>query len=92
MMHLTKNLCGDLLGFLGLYEKTKDIQEARKDQHRMKGRDEMQTEDFQGPTSYALTKDENYIFFECLSSRDENGAETDGTKCCHICFYIFMRK
>jgi hypothetical protein len=25
-------------------------------------------------------------------SRDENGAETDGTKCCHICFHIFMRK
>jgi hypothetical protein len=25
VMHLTKNLYGDLLGFLGLYEKTKDI-------------------------------------------------------------------
>jgi hypothetical protein len=23
--------------------------------------------------------------------RDENGAEIDGIKWCHICFYIFMR-
>jgi hypothetical protein len=27
-----------------------------------------------------------------IRARDENGAETDGTKCCHICFHIFMRK
>jgi hypothetical protein len=25
-------------------------------------------------------------------SRDKNGPETDGTKWCHICFHIFMRK
>jgi hypothetical protein len=27
-----------------------------------------------------------------LLSRDENRMETDGTKLCHICFHIFMRK
>jgi hypothetical protein len=34
----------------------------------MKGRDDMHPEDFQGPTSYTLTKEEKEIFFECLSS------------------------
>jgi hypothetical protein len=34
----------------------------------MKGRDDMHLEDFQGPASYALTKEEKEIFFECLSS------------------------
>ena len=24
--------------------------------------------------------------------RDENGADTDGTEWCHICFHIFLRK
>jgi hypothetical protein len=27
-----------------------------------------------------------------ITTRDENGAETDGTKWCHIHFHIFMRK
>jgi hypothetical protein len=27
-----------------------------------------------------------------LRFRDENGAETDGTKWCHICFHIFFVK
>jgi hypothetical protein len=31
----------------------------------MKGRDDMHLEDFQGPASYALTKEEKEIFFEC---------------------------
>jgi hypothetical protein len=34
----------------------------------MKRRDDMHPEDFKGPTSYALTKEEKKIFFECLSS------------------------
>jgi hypothetical protein len=67
-MHLTKNLCVNLLGFLGLYGKTKDTPEARQDSHHMKGQDGMHSEDFQGPASYALTKEEKEIFFECLSS------------------------
>jgi hypothetical protein len=27
-----------------------------------------------------------------VGARDQNGAETDGTKWCHICFHIFIRK
>jgi hypothetical protein len=68
MMHVTKNLSVNLQGFLGLYGKTKDTLEARQDQHRMKRIDGMHPEDFQGPASYALTKEEKEIFFECLSS------------------------
>ena len=30
VMHVTKNLCVNLLGFLGVYEKTKDTTEARQ--------------------------------------------------------------
>ena len=36
VMHVTKNLCVNLLGFLGVYGKTKDTQEVRQDQQRMK--------------------------------------------------------
>jgi hypothetical protein len=68
VMHVTKHLCVNLLGFLGLYGKTKDTPEAHEDQHRMKRRDGMHPEDFKGPASYALTKVENKICFECLSS------------------------
>jgi hypothetical protein len=31
VMHVTKNLCMNLLGFLGVYGKTKDTKEARRD-------------------------------------------------------------
>jgi hypothetical protein len=31
MMHLTKNLCVNLLGFMGVYGKSKDTMEARQD-------------------------------------------------------------
>jgi hypothetical protein len=58
----------NLLGFLGLYGKKKDTPEAREDQQRMKGRDDMHPERFQGPASYGLTKEENEIFFEVLFS------------------------
>jgi hypothetical protein len=34
----------------------------------MKRRDDMHLEHFQGLVSYALTKEEKEIFFECLSS------------------------
>jgi hypothetical protein len=51
-----------------LHGKTKDTPEAREDQHRTKRRDGMHPEDFKGPASYALTKEEKEIFFECLSS------------------------
>jgi hypothetical protein len=68
VMHLTKNLCMNLLGFLGLYGKTKDTPEAHVDQQRLKGRDGMHPERFQSPASYALTKEEKKIFFEALFS------------------------
>jgi hypothetical protein len=68
MMHLTKNLCVNLLGFLGLYGKTKDTPEAHEDQQHLKGRDDMHPERFQGSASYALTKEEKEIFFEALFS------------------------
>jgi hypothetical protein len=67
-MHLTKNLCVNILGFLGLYGKSKDTPEAQKDQERHKGRDGMHPGQFQGPASYALTKEEKEIFFEVLFS------------------------
>ena len=38
VMHLTKNLCVNLLGFLGVYGKAKDTLEARQDLQRMKQR------------------------------------------------------
>ena len=68
VMHLTKNLCVNILGFLGLYGKSKDTPEAREEQQRLKGRDGMHPGQFQGPASYALTKQEKEIFFEALFS------------------------
>jgi hypothetical protein len=35
-MHLTKNLCVNLLGFMGVYGKSKDILEARQELQCMK--------------------------------------------------------
>ena len=39
VMHLTKNLCVNLIGFLGVYEKNKDTLEARQELQRMEDRD-----------------------------------------------------
>ena len=64
VMHVTKNLCVTLLGFLGVYGKTKDTPEAREDQQHMHRKDDIH----QGQASYALTKEEKEIFFECLLS------------------------
>ena len=36
VMHLTKNLCVNLLSFLGVYGKPKDTLKARQDLQRMK--------------------------------------------------------
>ena len=66
-MHVMKNLCVNLLGFLGVYGKTKDTPEAREDQQRMKDPNNMHSHD-KTRTSYALTKAEKEIFFDCLSS------------------------
>jgi hypothetical protein len=68
VMHVTKNLCVNLLGFLGVYGKTKDTPEAREDQELHKGRNGNHPGQFVGPASYALTKQEKEIFFEALFS------------------------
>ena len=41
VMHVTKNLCVNLLGFLGVYGKTKDTPEAREDLQRLHEKDGM---------------------------------------------------
>ena len=32
------------------------------------------------------------VGLQALRARDENGGETDGTECYHICFHIFLQK
>jgi hypothetical protein len=69
VMHMTKNLCVNLLGFLGVYEKTKDTPEAWEDQQHIKDPYNKHTDKGrQYLSSYALTKAEKEIFFEFLSS------------------------
>ena len=68
VMYVTKNLCVNQKGFLGMYGKTKDIPEAREDHQRVNEKDDMHPKQYQGPASYALTKVEKEIFFECLLS------------------------
>ena len=68
VMHVTKNLCVNLLSFLGVYGKTKDTPESRQDHQHMHERDGLHPEKYEGLASYALTKEEKEIFFEVLSS------------------------
>jgi hypothetical protein len=69
VMHVTKNVCVNLLGFLGMYGKKKDTPEAREDKQRVNEKDCMHpTKQYEGLASYALTKAEKEIFFECLLS------------------------
>jgi hypothetical protein len=73
-MHLTKNLCVNLIGFLGVYGKTKDTLEARQELQQKKDRDALHPEErdngrhYLRPASYTLSKEEKKIMFECLSS------------------------
>jgi hypothetical protein len=55
VMHLTKNLCVNLVGFLGVYGKPKDTLEARQDLQLMKQR-------------AALHPEKRESMFECLNS------------------------
>ncbi|KAK1614095.1 hypothetical protein QYE76_019612 [Lolium multiflorum] len=71
VMHVTKNICVNILSFLGVYGKSNDTKEARQDQQSLKDPDDLYPEQFQGRASYALTKEEKVIFFECLSSMKE---------------------
>ena len=51
-----------------MYGKTKDTLEAREDLHRLHEKDGMPPKQYESPSSYALTKEEKEIFFECLLS------------------------
>jgi hypothetical protein len=77
VMHVTKNICCNLLNFLGVYGKSKDgkskkgTPKGRQTHQRMSEemhRDDTHSENQPGPASYALTKEEKKIFFECLRS------------------------
>ena len=70
-MHLIKNLCVILLGFLGVYGKPKDILEARQDLQHMKQRAALHPEKrdkgrYLGPACYTLSKEEKQSMFDCL--------------------------
>ena len=70
VMHVTKNICVNLLNLLGVHgKKSRDTPKARLHHQRMHERDDlMNRENFKGPASYALTKEEKEIFFQVLSS------------------------
>lgn len=68
VIHMMKNLYVNLLGFLGVYGNTKDTLEAREDQQHVHEKYGVPPKQYDGPASYALTKEEKEIFFECLLS------------------------
>ena len=74
VMHLTKNLCVNLLGFLGMYGQAKDTLEARRDLKVMKEREDLRPEKRENgqhnlrPASYTLSKEEKKSMFDCLNS------------------------
>lgn len=74
VMHLTKNLCVNMLGFMGVYGKSKDTLEARQDLQRLKERDNLHPEktsdgrQYLRPASYTLSKEEKESMFDCLNS------------------------
>ena len=74
-MHLSKNLCVNLLGFLGVYgKKSKDTLEARHDMQQLAERQGLQPEKrdkgrhYLKPASYNLSKEEKESMFDCLNS------------------------
>ena len=74
VMHLTKNLCVNLIGLLGVYGINKDTLEARQELQRMEDRDALHPEKrdngrhYLSPASYTLRKEEKESMFECVSS------------------------
>nr|AAT38070.1 putative TNP2 transposable element [Oryza sativa Japonica Group] len=74
VMHLTKNLCVNLLGFLGVYGKSKDTLEARNYLKHMEQREGLHPEPnekgsyYLSPASYTLSKKEKESMFQCLES------------------------
>ena len=73
-MHLTKNLCVNLIAFLGVYGKTKDTVEARQELQHMEERDALHPQqrdngrEYLSPASYTLSKEEKETIFDYLSS------------------------
>jgi hypothetical protein len=73
-MHVMKNFCLNLLGHLGVYEKSKDIIESRQDLKLMKQRDGLHREkrgkenNYLAPASYTLSNEEKKKMFDCLNS------------------------
>ena len=49
VMHVMKNLCVNLLGFLGVYGKRKDTPKEREDQQRMHRKGGMHPKQYEGP-------------------------------------------
>nr|AAX92775.1 transposon protein, putative, CACTA, En/Spm sub-class [Oryza sativa Japonica Group]ABA93319.1 transposon protein, putative, CACTA, En/Spm sub-class [Oryza sativa Japonica Group] len=74
VMHLTKNLCVNLLDFLGVYGKWKDTLEARNDLKHMEQHGDLHPESkekgshYLSPASYTLSKAEKESMVECLES------------------------
>ena len=72
-MHVMKNFCVNLLGHLGVYRKTKDTVEARRDLKFMKQRKSLHPEkrdkgNWLTPASYTLSKEEKKMMFDYLNS------------------------
>jgi hypothetical protein len=74
VMHLTQNLCMNLLGFLGTYGKAKDSIEVRRDLKEMKQQEDLHPEKrdngqyYLRPASYTLSKEEKKSMFDFLNS------------------------
>ena len=74
VMHLMKNLCVNLMAFLGVYEKPKDTLEAHQELQCMEERDALHPQqrdngrEYLSPASYTHSKEEKESMFDCLSS------------------------
>ena len=73
VMHMMKNLCINLIGYLGVYGKTKDTFEAWQELQCLEEQDGLHPEirangrHYLSPASYTLSKEEKKNMFECLS-------------------------
>ena len=86
VMHLTKNLCINQIGFLGVYGKTEDTLEGHQELQRMEERDALHPEKrdkgrhYLSPANYTLSKEEKESMFECLSSIKVQSGYTSNIK------------
>ncbi|KAK1645532.1 hypothetical protein QYE76_063337 [Lolium multiflorum] len=84
VMHVTKNICMNLLSFLGVYGKTNDTKEARQDQQRLKDPDDRHPEWFQGRASYARPKKRRII------GGDPRLSQLDVSVCALCCCLVVL--